>query len=99
VDPRVPVRQSRPHPSSLAFGSLRASLADCGWGRIRPFVAAFEASCDGSRTVEFNGTERYELIRRLGAGGMGVVYEARDRDRGDHVALKTLRRAQPATIA
>ena len=39
---------------------------------------------------EFRGTERFEIIRRIGAGGMGVVYEARDREANRHVALKTL---------
>ena len=39
----------------------------------------------------FPGTERFSVIRRLGAGGMGVVYEAFDRERNERVALKTLR--------
>ena len=32
----------------------------------------------------------YELIRELGRGGIGVVYEARHLQRGNRVALKTL---------
>ncbi len=36
------------------------------------------------------GWSRFEVVRRVGAGGMGVVYEARDRTTGERVAIKTL---------
>lgn len=36
------------------------------------------------------GTARFQVRRRLGAGGMGVVYEADDLERGHRVALKTI---------
>ena len=39
----------------------------------------------------FSGTERFKIVRRLGEGGMGVVYEAIDSQRDEKVALKTLR--------
>ena len=37
---------------------------------------------------------RFELRERLGAGGMGVVYQAHDLERGHEVAIKTLERAE-----
>src|SRR5438270_662188 len=40
--------------------------------------------------AEFTGSSRFEVVRRLGAGGMGVVYEAWDRQHDTRVAVKTL---------
>ncbi|MCY1064767.1 AAA family ATPase [Nannocystis sp. RBIL2] len=37
----------------------------------------------------------YRLVRYLGAGGMGLVYEAIDDELGDRVAIKTLSRLDP----
>src|SRR3989441_723088 len=43
-------------------------------------------------------TGRFQVLQRLGAGSMGVVYSARDVGRDEMIALKTLRYADPATI-
>ena len=36
-------------------------------------------------------TERFELIEQVGRGAMGVVWKARDNERGKIVAIKMLR--------
>jgi tetratricopeptide (TPR) repeat protein len=42
--------------------------------------------------LAWKGTDRYAVVRCIGQGGMGVVYEAFDRERRCSVALKTILR-------
>ena len=44
------------------------------------------------------GTKRFELRHELGSGGFGDVYEARDREHGTLVALKSLKSSHPDWI-
>ena len=44
------------------------------------------------------GGDRFTIRRRLGAGSMGVVYEAHDRERDEIVALKTLLHAEARAL-
>ncbi len=46
----------------------------------------------------WQGTSRYEVLRFIGRGGMGAVYEAHDRERDRRVAVKTLLRFDPRAL-
>ena len=47
---------------------------------------------------KFFGTDRFEVVKQLGAGSMGVVYQVHDRERAQPVALKTLHRADASAL-
>src|SRR5688500_158573 len=46
----------------------------------------------------FEGTERFQVMGRAGGGAMGTVYRAYDREHDSVVALKLLRRGDPAAL-
>ncbi len=78
--------------SSVPTDVLRILAPRSARTAIEPSLTTFRA---GSA---FRGTERFEVRRRLGAGGMGMVYEVHDRARNEVVALKTLLRARATDI-
>ena len=43
-------------------------------------------------------SDRFKILRKIGEGGMGEVYEALDAERGEHVAVKVLRNATAEAI-
>ena len=62
------------------------------------FRIAFSATMSHN-SHDFLGTTRFRIRRRLGSGGMGVVYEAHDLETDKVVALKTLTRAEASHIS
>src|SRR5580704_5334574 len=64
---------------------------------MRPEPAPTSARSE-AETPTWKGTDRYAVLRCIGEGGMGVVYEAFDRQRRHAVALKTLPRFDAAAL-
>jgi hypothetical protein len=52
----------------------------------------------GLAAGDFDGSDRFTVQGRLGAGGYGVVYRVMDRQRNAVVALKTLRNVAPKAL-
>lgn len=53
---------------------------------------------DGGRADALPQHDQFTIVRELGAGSMGIVYEAHDRELGARVALKTMRTANAKAL-
>jgi serine/threonine protein kinase len=78
---------------------LHQALADEAWSDLpstRPDTGgSAEAISSPAALPTLAG---YDLVRELGRGGMGVVYQAYDRKRRHRVALKTMQGVEPSAI-
>ena len=78
-------------PTAFAGGSQMRSLLNKPTTAIRQFGEV-------EPETSFQGTPRFTVLQRLGAGGMGVVYAVRDQTRNEVVALKTFRRSRATDV-
>jgi eukaryotic-like serine/threonine-protein kinase len=78
----------------LAHRSEKQALGD-GAIVVNQPVESHAAETQQAHSLDWKGTSRFEVLRCIGRGGMGAVYEARDRERGLPVALKTLLHFDP----
>lgn len=91
-----------PPPSTGFAHETPPALPQAGEQSAAPAHSAGSAppivTKQASEAIDFRAPERFEIRRRIGAGGMGVVYEAYDRARKEFVALKTMRHVDPGAI-
>src|SRR5215470_8193882 len=72
--------------------------AHCARLGLRTYLYPHRESFSLPMAPLFEGNSRFVISRKLGEGGMGVVYEAHDRDRDIPVALKTLLNLSPNAL-
>jgi len=75
----------RPPPIAVAAGTVSALLLELAHAPPREMGGALPSLRPGQTVGGF------EVVREIGRGGFGVVYEARDLKQGRMVALKALR--------
>jgi hypothetical protein len=86
-----------PRPADAPVHARRPS-SERELDRLLREVARSPGVAEDPAARVFGGTSRFQVLRRLGAGGFGVVYLVRDVAVGADVALKTLPVARPELI-
>ena len=84
---------------ALGYGLSSCSIRTAAASNLKSSRHTFRQEMSTGMSVSaFQGTPRFEILSRLGAGGMGVVYEAFDRERQTRVALKALPRIEAGSL-
>jgi hypothetical protein len=65
---------------------------------VEEWARSIEPILNPHSTIPSVIPDRFKIIRQVGEGGMGVVYEAVDQQRGARIALKTLPRMEPVPL-
>ena len=94
-DRMVSGMRSREERLQRRLGQLRHEMRQAG-GRPSGGVASVTDESPFASGQVIAG--RYEILGELGKGGMGMVYHARDRELGEEIALKVVRRDLVANV-
>ena len=96
VEPEDPTPRELPAPSA---SELAKECLKCG--ALHPSYTVFCGTCSKKlepSVVPYMLTGKFRFERRIGTGGMGVVYSGVDLALGRHAAIKTLRQVSKEDI-